>query len=130
MKASAARCAILAWMVLLLATGQSAAKAPAEVQIELFSGRPQEVVTVRDEADLAPVLDRCLFENGEPEIPKFLLVFSPCNAWCPIFTGFGSTRTCSTAAKPISSSRRPTSSSSIRRENPSQSSIRRGSQAA
>lgn len=66
MKASAARCAILAWMVLLLATGQSAAKAPAEVQIELFSGHPQEVVTVRDEADLAPVLDRCLFENGEP----------------------------------------------------------------
>ena len=67
MKASATGYAILAWTVLLLAPGQSAAKSPVPVQIELFSGRPQNRVTVRDEADLAPVLEKCLFENGEPK---------------------------------------------------------------
>jgi len=67
MKTSASRCAILALTVLLLATGQSAAKPPAAVQIELFSGRPQETTTVRAEAGLAPVLDRCVFENGGPK---------------------------------------------------------------
>ena len=57
---------VFAWMVFLLAAGQSAAKSPISVQIELFSGRPQNTVTVREQADLAPVLDKCLFENGEP----------------------------------------------------------------
>lgn len=65
MKARAATCAILAWTVLLLASGKSAARDPTAAQIELFSGRPQETVTVRDGADLAPVLDQCLFEGGE-----------------------------------------------------------------
>ena len=58
---------VFAWMVFLLAAGQSAAKSPISVQIELFSGRPQDTVTVREQADLAPVLDKCLFENGEPK---------------------------------------------------------------
>jgi alpha,alpha-trehalase len=66
MKANAARCAILAWTVLLLAASQGAAKDLAAVQIELFSGHPQETVTVRDGADLAPALEQCLFESGEP----------------------------------------------------------------
>ncbi len=67
MKAGATGYVVLAWMVFLLAAGQSAAKSPISVQIELFSGRPQNTVTVGDEADLAPVLHKCLFENGEPK---------------------------------------------------------------
>ena len=67
MKAGASGYVVLAWMVFLLAAGQSAAKSPVSVQIELFSGRPQNTVTVREQADLAPVLDKCLFENGEPK---------------------------------------------------------------
>ena len=68
MKAGATGYVIFAWMVFLLPAGQSAAKSPvSSVQIELFSGRPQNTVTVGDEADLAPVLHNCLFENGEPK---------------------------------------------------------------
>ena len=67
MKAGATGYVVLAWMVFLLAAGQSAARSPISVQIELFSGRPQNTVTVGDEADLAPVLHKCLFENGEPK---------------------------------------------------------------
>ena len=67
MKAGPARCTVFAWAVLLLTTGQSAAKPTASVQIELFSGQLRETVTVRDEADLAPILHRCLFDNGGPK---------------------------------------------------------------
>ena len=65
MRAGASGYVVLAWMVFLLATGQSAAESPVAVQIELFSGRPQNTVTVREQSDLAPVLDKCLFENIE-----------------------------------------------------------------
>jgi hypothetical protein len=63
MKASATGFAVLAWMVLLLAPERSAAKSPDAVQIELFSGRPQDMVTVRKQADLAPVLDKMLVQE-------------------------------------------------------------------
>ena len=48
MKAGATGYVVFAWMVFLLAAGQSAAKSPVAVQIELFSGRPQNTVTVRE----------------------------------------------------------------------------------
>src|SRR5262245_27872471 len=70
MKVGHARYAILAWAVFLLVLGQAAAKDPAQVQIELFSGRSTDLVAVRDEPDLAPVLHRCLFENGETRKAK------------------------------------------------------------
>ena len=57
MRAGASGYVVLAWMVFLLAAGRSAAKSPISVQIELFSGRPQNTVTVREQADLAPVAD-------------------------------------------------------------------------
>jgi len=70
MKTSVAGCAVLAWTILLAAAGQCAGKVPAEVQIELFSGSSHEMVIVRNNVNLAPVLDRCLFENGVPRSAK------------------------------------------------------------
>lgn len=57
------RAALLAATTALLTAGQSIAQAPAETSIELFAEFQHGRVTVRDEANLAPVLDHCLFND-------------------------------------------------------------------